>query len=171
MNRAARSDASQAAEVAGAEPVGFESGPRAKPEFVAKALGRIGVRGVVHRIAVPQVAPDPETLQQRNQVTNGFMTDLPDAAACARTIAVRELDELQIRLLQEQRGAGRGAASPCHSRFKHGRRDAGGCESMGDQGTGHSGAHDGDARFVMADERWIPLLDRGMTKPYWTPES
>jgi hypothetical protein len=81
------------------------------------------------------------------------------------------LDEFQIRLLEEQRGARRGAASPCHSCFKHGRRDASGCEGMGDQGTGHSSAHNGDARFVMAGERWIPLLDRGMTKPYWTPAS
>jgi hypothetical protein len=99
------------------------------------------------------------------------MTDLPDVTARARTIAILELSEFEIGLLEQQRGAGRGAASTCDPGLDHDRRDASGCKCMGDQGAGHPGAHNRDIRFVVADKRGIPLLEtRGMTKPHRATE-
>jgi hypothetical protein len=86
---------------------------------------------------------------------------LPDATAGPQSISVRELRELQVRLLQQQRRARRRTSLADHRRFEQGRRDPCRCERMCHQSTGHPATNNRDTRFMFAAERGIASVRSG----------
>ena len=99
-----------------------------------------------------------EAGQQADELLNRLAPQLPDAPAGTQAVALPQLHQLEIGLLQEQRGAGRGAAASDEPAFEqrcgHPRR----CEQICDERSGHAAAHDGDAGLVTAGQRRISLL-------------
>ena len=52
-----------------------------------------------------QIATDAQTLQQRDQLIDRLMAQLPDPPAGAGTIPLRQLREFEVRFLQQERRA------------------------------------------------------------------
>ena len=158
QNRAVAGDAGQATKSCGAKPLGLEPQPRAKFMLVAKTLGCLRGCRVVDGISHRQIATDPTTLQQRHQLIDRLMAQLPDAPAAADAIAIGQLREFEVRLLQEKRGARCRAASPDGRSFQNRRGDARRREGVCDQCAGDSTTHDGDRSVVSTRQGRIPLL-------------
>ena len=150
----------------GTKPLGIESRPRAKFTLVTKSLGRLRGGGVVDGISRLQIATDAQTLQQRDQLIDRLMAQLPDPPAGAGTIALRQLREFEVRFLQQKRRARRGAAPPDDRGFQNRRGDARGRKGVRDQGSGHTATHHSDGSVVLTRQRRISLLDScGVRKP------
>ena len=150
----------------GTKPLGIESRPRAKFTLATKSLGRLRGRGVVDGISRLQIAADAKTLQQRDQLIDRLMAQLPDPPAAAGTIAIRQFREFEVRFLQQERRARCRAASPDDRGFQNRRGDARGRKGVRDQGAGHSATHDSDSRVVLTRQRRISLLAScGVRKP------
>ena len=105
-------DAGQAAKLCGTKPLGIEPRPRAKFTLATKSFGRLRGCGVVDGISRLQIATDAKTLQQRDQLIDRLMAQLPNPPAAAGTIAIRQLREFEVRFLQQQRRARCCAAAP-----------------------------------------------------------
>lgn len=84
-------------------------------------------------------------LQQRHQLIDRLMAELPDPSAAAHTIAIGQLRELEVGLFQEERGARCRTASPDGRGFQDRRGDTRGREGVRDQGAGHSTTRSGDS--------------------------
>lgn len=151
-------DAGQTAKSNGAKPLGLEPQPRTKFMLLTKTLGCLRGRRVVDGISHLQIATDPTTLQQRNQLIDRLMAQLPDPPAAADAIPIGQLRELEVRFLQEKRGACCRAASPDCRSFQNRRGDTCRREGVCDQCAGDSTTHDSDRRVVSTRQGWIPLL-------------
>ena len=166
QNRAMTGDAGQAAKLCGTKPLGIEPRPRAKFTLATKSFGRLRGCGVVDGISSLQIATNAETLQQRDQLIDRLMAQLPNPPAAAGTIAIRQFREFEVRFLQQKRRARCGAAPPDNRGFQDCRGDARGRKGVRDQGSGHPATHNSDGGVVLTRQHRISLFGScGVRKP------
>jgi hypothetical protein len=88
-----------------------------------------------------------------------------------RSKTVPELTELEIRLLQQERGTRRRAASRYQAGFEQDRGNASGCECVRHQGASHPAADNRHAGFMVTGKRVVPLFATGgVPHPHRLPE-
>ena len=88
-----------------------------------------------------------------------MMAQLPNAAAGARTIPLRQLREFEVRFLQQKSRARRCTAASDDRAFQNRRGDARGRKGVRHQGSGHAATHYSDSRVELTRQRRISLLD------------
>ena len=165
-------DAGQPPKLCGAEPVGVESRPGAKFTLATKSFGRWRACRVINGIASRQIATNAEALQQGDQLIDRLMAQLPNPAAAAGTIALRQFRKFEVRLLQQERRAGCGAAAPNNRSFQECCGDARGRKGVRDQGSRHAAPHNSDGGIVLTRQDRISLFgSSGVTKPQRSSEA
>ena len=142
-------DAGQPAKSCGAKPLGIQPGSRAKFTLATKSFGSLRAGRVIDGISSLQIATNAETLQQRDQLIDRLMAQLPNPAAVAETVAIRQVRQFEIRLLEQQRRARRRAAPPDTAGFQDCCGDARGREGMRDQRSRQAATHNRDIGVVL----------------------
>jgi hypothetical protein len=100
------------------------------------------------------------------------MTQLPQPPTRPPAVAVLELDQAQVRFLQKERRARRGAAAADKGALQHRYTDIRLCEGLRHEGTGHASTDDDDVCPVTSSERRISQLEGSrIVKPNRSSES
>jgi Rieske Fe-S protein len=87
------------------QPARVDSRRHSPSMLVAQVPGIILGRRVVHGVAVGEVARDAQPCQRGDELTRRLPAELPDPLRARSAVAPREVGEILVRLLHEQRGA------------------------------------------------------------------
>src|SRR5258705_1198677 len=83
----------------------------AKRTLSLQSIDRLRRGRVVHGVAHAEITSNAQLSQERHQLSNGLVTQLPNSLGSAKAISANQLRQIQIGLLEQERGACGGAPS------------------------------------------------------------
>jgi hypothetical protein len=111
---------------------------------------------VIHRVAPFEVAVDGQPVQRLDQLLRRLSAELPDALRPLPSVALHQARKVFVRLLHQQRRAGRGAPASDAPSLDERHPHSGLRKAPRDGGAGDAATHDGDIDGEIPTENGKP---------------